>query len=173
MQFRTTHWSVVLAAGARTSQQSQEALAKLCQTCWFPLYAFIRKRGHSPEQAEDLTQEFFARLLEKNTLAHADRDRGRFRSFLMTSVENFLRDEHGRVTAQKRGGAAARATSPASPFTPAASNLSQDTAKARCAFGTVAPENSSAPFPPTIGTSAPWRFHPTAPASPRPPSTIR
>ncbi len=103
-QFRTTHWSVVLAAGDQTDPQAKEALARLCQTYWFPIYAFIRKRGHPPEQAQDLTQEFFAKFLEKNSVAKATRERGRFRSFLMTSVENFLRNEHDRNQTEKRGG---------------------------------------------------------------------
>ena len=102
--FATTHWSVVLAAGDQSSPQTEQALSRLCQSYWFPLYAFIRKRGYSPEQAQDLTQEFFAVLLEKNHLAKAVRERGRFRCFLMTSVENFLRNENDRARAQKRGG---------------------------------------------------------------------
>jgi RNA polymerase sigma-70 factor (ECF subfamily) len=76
----------------------------LCQTYWLPVYAFVRKRGHSPEQTQDLTQAFFANFLEKQHVAKADRERGRFRSFLMTSVENFLRNENDRAQAQKRGG---------------------------------------------------------------------
>jgi RNA polymerase sigma-70 factor (ECF subfamily) len=103
-QFRTTLWTVVLTAGDRSSPDSEAALAKLCQTYWLPVYAFIRKRGRSPEQTQDLTQEFFARFLEKNYVARAERQRGRFRSFLMTSVDNFLRDEHDRASSLKRGG---------------------------------------------------------------------
>jgi len=103
-QFHTTHWSVVLAAGEEGSEQATAALAKLCQTYWFPVYAFIRKKGHSPEQAQDFTQEFFAGFLEKNYVARATRDRGRFRVFLMSSVENFLHNQHDRAQAQKRGG---------------------------------------------------------------------
>jgi RNA polymerase sigma-70 factor (ECF subfamily) len=102
--FHTTHWSVVLAAGEEGSEQAAAALSRLCQTYWFPVYAFIRKRGHSPEQAQDFTQEFFAVFLEKNYVAKAARDRGRFRAFLLSSVENFLRDQHDRAQAQKRGG---------------------------------------------------------------------
>jgi RNA polymerase sigma-70 factor (ECF subfamily) len=102
--FHTTHWSVVLAAGEEGSAQAATALARLCQTYWFPVYAFIRKRGHSPEQTQDFTQEFFAGFLEKNYVAKAARDRGRFRAFLMSSVENFLHNEHDRAKAQKRGG---------------------------------------------------------------------
>jgi RNA polymerase sigma factor (sigma-70 family) len=102
--FNTTHWSVVLAAGEEGSEQATVALSRLCQTYWFPVYAFIRKRGHSPEQAEDFTQEFFAVFLEKNYVAKAARDRGRFRVFLMSSVENFLHNQYDRAQAQKRGG---------------------------------------------------------------------
>lgn len=102
--FRTTHWSVVLAAGEEGSEQAASALSRLCQTYWFPVYAFIRKKGHSPEQAQDFTQEFFAGFLEKNYVARARRDRGRFRVFLMSSVQNFLHNQHDRAQAQKRGG---------------------------------------------------------------------
>ena len=102
--FATTHWSVVLGAGEANSPQAQAALTRLCQTYWLPVYAFVRKRGHSPEQAQDLTQAFFANFLEKQHVTRADRERGRFRSFLMTSVENFLRNENDRAQAQKRGG---------------------------------------------------------------------
>ena len=103
-QFHTTHWSAVLAAGEVGTDQAEAALSRLCQTYWFPVYAFIRKKGHSPEQAQDFTQEFFAGFLEKNYVAKAARDRGRFRVFLMTSVENFLHNQHDREQAQKRGG---------------------------------------------------------------------
>jgi RNA polymerase sigma-70 factor (ECF subfamily) len=102
--FNTTHWSVVLAAGEEGSEQASAALSRLCQTYWFPVYAFIRKRGHSPDQSQDFTQEFFAVFLEKNYVARAARDRGRFRAFLMSSVENFLHNQHSRAQAQKRGG---------------------------------------------------------------------
>ena len=102
--FATTHWSEVLAAGDQSSPKTGEALSRLCQSYWFPIYAFIRKRGYSPEQAQDLTQEFFAVFLGKNHVAKAARERGRFRCFLMTSVENFLRNEHDRARALKRGG---------------------------------------------------------------------
>jgi len=103
-RFNTTHGSVVLAAGDQMSPRSQEALGRLCLAYWFPIYAFVRKRGYSPEQAQDLTQGFFASFLEKHHVAKASPDRGRFRCFLMTSVENFLRNEHDRGNAQKRGG---------------------------------------------------------------------
>jgi RNA polymerase sigma-70 factor (ECF subfamily) len=102
--FATTHWSVVLGAGDANSPQAEAALTRLCQTYWLPVYAFVRKRGHSPEEAQDLTQAFFANFLEKQHVTRANRERGRFRSFLMTSVENFLRNENVRARAQKRGG---------------------------------------------------------------------
>src|SRR5215208_5954538 len=73
--FRTTHWSVVLAASATDTTHAQSALARLCQTYWYPLYAYVRRRGYNPEDAQDLTQEFFARLLEQNWLAQADQQR--------------------------------------------------------------------------------------------------
>ncbi|HTL56274.1 MAG TPA: hypothetical protein VL361_11390 [Candidatus Limnocylindrales bacterium] len=102
--FRTTHWSQVLAAGDQNSAQGHEALARLCHTYWVPVYAFVRRYGYSPDQTKDLTQDFFAAFLEKNSVARAVRERGRFRSFLMTSVANFLHDAHSRSIAQKRGG---------------------------------------------------------------------
>ena len=102
--FNTTHWSVVVAAGEEGSEQAALALSKLCQTYWFPVYAFIRKRGHSPEQSQDFTQEFFAVFLEKNYVTKAARDRGRFRAFLMSSVQNFLHNQYDKAQTQKRGG---------------------------------------------------------------------
>ena len=102
--FATTHWSIVLQAGDEGSPRAEAALTRLCQTYWLPVYAFVRKRGHSPEQAQDLTQGFFANFLEKQHVTKANRERGKFRSFLMTSVENFLRNENDRANAQKRGG---------------------------------------------------------------------
>jgi len=102
--FATTHWSVVLEAGQAGSIEADSALAELCRTYWYPLYAYVRRFGHAPEVAEDLTQEFFARLLEKNYLATADRKRGKFRWFLLTAFKCFLANEHDRATAQKRGG---------------------------------------------------------------------
>ncbi len=102
--FTTTHWSVVLAAGDAAAPQAEAALAELCRTYWYPLYAFVRRKGHSPHDAEDLTQEFFARLLEKKYLRLADRERGRFRSFLLKSLKHFLVNEWVRGQAQKRGG---------------------------------------------------------------------
>jgi RNA polymerase sigma-70 factor (ECF subfamily) len=102
--FATTHWSVVLAAGRERSVQAQAALETLCRSYWYPLYAYIRRRGYGPADAQDLTQDFFARLLEKNYPAQADRAKGKFRSFLLLTLNHFLADEHDRNTAQKRGG---------------------------------------------------------------------
>ena len=106
--FATTHWSLVLRAGNRQDQAADSALALLCQRYWFPLYAFARRRVADVHEAQDLTQEFFARLLEKNVLASASPKRGRFRSFLLTSLKNFLANEWDRGQAQKRGGGRAR-----------------------------------------------------------------
>jgi RNA polymerase sigma factor (sigma-70 family) len=102
-RFTTTHWSVVLAAG-HDDTAGREALGRLCQTYWRPLYFFVRHHGHSRADAEDLTQEFFARLLEKHALDRADPARGKFRSYLLTSMRNFLFNEWERGQAQKRGG---------------------------------------------------------------------
>jgi RNA polymerase sigma-70 factor (ECF subfamily) len=103
-QFATTHWSMVLAARDRALPQAATALADLCGTYWYPLYAFVRRRGHTVEEAQDLTQEFFLRLLEKDYLQVVDRSKGRFRSFLLAAFEHFLLNEYDRQKAQKRGG---------------------------------------------------------------------
>src|SRR5262245_4795442 len=84
--FGTTHWSVVMVAGQRLSTQADEALATLCQTYWYPLYVFVRRSGQSPEDAQDLVQGFFARVLEKNYFKDADPKRGKFRSFLLMAL---------------------------------------------------------------------------------------
>jgi len=102
--FVTTHWSLVLAAGGTHSPQAAAALEALCRAYWDPLYAYIRRRGYGREEAEDLTQAFFAFLLEKQTLAQADPERGRFRTFLLTSLSHFLHGERVFAQAQKRGG---------------------------------------------------------------------
>ena len=102
--FVTTHWSVVLAAGESSGPSAQAALEKLCRTYWYPLYVYVRREGNSPEDAQDLTQDFFARLLEKNYLAKADPDRGKFRTFLLRSLKNFLVNEWKRAGRLKRGG---------------------------------------------------------------------
>ena len=106
MRFPTTSWTMVSAAGSRSSG-SAEALNARCAAYWFPVYAFIRRRGYSREAAEDLSQEFFARILEHDTLSGARRERGKFRSFLLASLTNFLANEWDRSQAQKRGGGAA------------------------------------------------------------------
>jgi RNA polymerase sigma-70 factor (ECF subfamily) len=102
--FATTHWSVVLAAGHDSSPGAQEALEKLCSAYWYPLYAYVRRQGRSPEDAQDLTQAFFAKLLEKKSLRHAQKERGRFRTFLLTSLKNFLSHEWEKAQSAKRGG---------------------------------------------------------------------
>lgn len=102
--FATTHWSVVLTAGQSASPGAAEALEKLCGTYWYPLYAYVRQRGHEPHDAQDLTQEFFLRLLDKRYLAQVDQSKGKFRSFLMVAVNHFLANEWDRVKAVKRGG---------------------------------------------------------------------
>jgi RNA polymerase sigma factor (sigma-70 family) len=102
--FVTTHWSLVLSAGEQPSPQAADALEKLCRAYWLPIYAFVRRQGRSPHDAQDLTQEFFARLLEKKSLAVADPARGRFRSFLLASLKHFLANKWDKARAQKRGG---------------------------------------------------------------------
>ena len=102
--FVTTHWSVVLAARAPDAPQAAAALAELCRTYWYPLYAFVRRKGHSPHDAQDLTQAFFARLLEKNYVAQVDRERGRFRTYLLAALTHFLADEWDKARRLKRGG---------------------------------------------------------------------
>jgi hypothetical protein len=103
-RFQTTSWSLVIAAAGRSSTEARGALANLCQTYWRPVYSFIRRSGYPPDQAQDLTQGFFLVLLDKNYLADADRQRGRFRSFLLTSVKNFVANERDRAYTLKRGG---------------------------------------------------------------------
>jgi len=103
-QFHTTHWSLVVAAAGSEGEATQAALGDLCQAYWYPVYAFIRRRGHSAEDAHDLAQEFFATLLEKGYLADADPERGRFRAFLLTAVARFVSKARDRAAAQKRGG---------------------------------------------------------------------
>lgn len=102
--FVTTHWSVVLTAARSGAPGAQAALGNLCQAYWYPIYHFVRRRGHSTHDAQDLTQEFFARLLEKNWIAHADQSRGRFRFFLLLVLKRFLAGEWHKATALKRGG---------------------------------------------------------------------
>jgi RNA polymerase sigma factor (sigma-70 family) len=102
--FATTRWTVVLAAGQRGAPAAAVALEELCRTYWFPLYAYVRRQGHSPEDAEDFTQAFFARLLEKNYLEGISSDKGKFRAFLLVAVKRFLANEWDRANCQKRGG---------------------------------------------------------------------
>lgn len=101
--FHTTHWSIVLRAGG-DSNEAQTALARLCEIYWFPLYTFVRREGHDVHDAQDLTQEFFARLLAKGWIGGVEREKGRFRSWLLASVKHFLANEWDRVRAEKRGG---------------------------------------------------------------------
>lgn len=103
--FATTHWSVVLAAGTHhDTTRARDALARLCQVYWYPLYAYVRRRGHNTHDAQDLTQAFFEQLLRRQSLASADPERGRFRSFILTAMNHFLTSEWKKAVAQKRGG---------------------------------------------------------------------
>jgi len=103
-EFRTTHWSAVLLAGRAASPEGDRALEELCRTYWYPLYAYVRRQGRSAEDAQDLTQGFFARLLERKHLSLADPQRGRFRTFLLSSLKNFLITEWEKSRTLKRGG---------------------------------------------------------------------
>jgi RNA polymerase sigma-70 factor (ECF subfamily) len=103
--FATTHWSVVLSAGDSAIPGAREALEKLCRTYWYPLYAYVRRRGHDAHEAQDLTQEFFVRFLASHTLQSMDRNKGRFRSFLLAAMNHFLANEWKRGQTLKRGGA--------------------------------------------------------------------
>lgn len=103
-EFTTTHWSVVLRAAESQSVEADSALEHLCHTYWYPLYAYVRRQGHSVDDAQDLTQSFFARLLERKYLSLADPQRGRFRTFLLSSLKNFLITEWEKSRALKRGG---------------------------------------------------------------------
>lgn len=102
--FLTTRWSMVLSARDKASPASAFALDSLCQAYWYPLYLFVRRQGHSAHDAQDLTQEFFARLLEKDYLRLAEREKGRFRTFLIVALKRFLLNEWDKVRTQKRGG---------------------------------------------------------------------
>jgi RNA polymerase sigma-70 factor (ECF subfamily) len=103
-EFPSTSWSLVLAAGADPSVDARAALSELCQAYWHPVHGYILSRGYGADDALDLTQEFFARLIEKNYSAQADRERGRFRSFLLASIKHFLAAQARRARAKKRGG---------------------------------------------------------------------
>jgi RNA polymerase sigma factor (sigma-70 family) len=103
--FQTTHWTMVLRAGETQSDTSaQKALSNFCEAYWPPLYAFLRHRGHASSEAQDLVQGFFVHLLEQNTLSRADQEKGRLRTFLLGSMQNFLCNEYDRAQALKRGG---------------------------------------------------------------------
>jgi len=103
-RFATTRWTMVLAAGRRSSPDAARALEDLCRAYWYPLYAYVRRRGHAKADAEDLTQAFFARLLEKDFLRAAAREKGRFRTFMLVAFQRFCANEWDRARAQKRGG---------------------------------------------------------------------
>jgi RNA polymerase sigma-70 factor (ECF subfamily) len=102
--FETTRWGTVLTASGEGTERARQALDALCETYWYPLYAYLRRRGHTAEEAEDLTQGFFARILEKGVLRAADPERGRFRSFLLSSLQHYVANERSHAEAQKRGG---------------------------------------------------------------------
>jgi DNA-directed RNA polymerase specialized sigma24 family protein len=102
--FPSTCWGMIASAGLRATVQDREALAQLCQAYWYPIYAFIRRKGNDPDAAQDLTQSYFARLLEKGLLLAADREKGRFRTFLLTDCTHFLADRRDHDRAKKRGG---------------------------------------------------------------------
>ena len=103
--FQTTHWTVVLQAGNGVADKSAEqALGKFAEMYWPPLYTFVRRRGYSPADAQDMVQGFFEHLVAQDTLTRADREKGRLRTFLLSSLQNYMKDEHGRARALKRGG---------------------------------------------------------------------
>jgi RNA polymerase sigma-70 factor (ECF subfamily) len=102
--FATTHWSVVVAAGKEDSVPAQRALETLCRAYWYPIYVYVRRKGHGPDDAQDLTQEFFAQLISKEHLRLADREKGKFRTFLLAMLDYFLAREWSRAHRQKRGG---------------------------------------------------------------------
>lgn len=104
--FTTTHWSVVLAAARQETPDATAALERLCRTYWYPIYAYVRREGHTPADAQDLTQEFFARLLARNSLAQVAPRKGKFRSFLLAALRHSLSDQRDRARAVKRGGGA-------------------------------------------------------------------
>ena len=102
--FSTTQWSLIATAGDKSSAESRDALASLCESYWYPLYAYVRRKGQQPAEAQDLTQAFFTELLEKDRLQLADQERGRFRSFLLASLNNFISNQWRDANAKKRGG---------------------------------------------------------------------
>jgi RNA polymerase sigma factor (sigma-70 family) len=103
-QFPTTRWTLVVAAGDPQRKEARSALVSLCENYWYPLYAYLRRRGYSADEGQDLTQEFFVRVLEGRYLDRADPEKGRFRSFILTSLKFFVADEEDRHRARKRGG---------------------------------------------------------------------
>lgn len=103
-QFLTTHWSVVVSAGRADSEEAFRALERLCRTYWYPLFAYVRRRGYAEDPAKDLTQAFFAQVISRKYVADADPERGRFRTFLLTSLDHFLANEWHRGQTQRRGG---------------------------------------------------------------------
>ena len=105
-RFPTTRWTLVVAAGGPQRKETRSALADLCENYWYPLYAYLRRRGYAADEAQDLTQEFFVRVLEGRYLDRADPEKGRFRSFILTSLKFFVADEGDRQRALKRGGGA-------------------------------------------------------------------
>jgi RNA polymerase sigma factor (sigma-70 family) len=105
-EFPTTRWTLVVAAADPQRKEARSALVSLCEGYWYPLYAYVRRRGYPADQAQDLTQEFFIRVLEGRYLDRADPEKGRFRSFILTSMKFFVADEEDRQRAQKRGGGA-------------------------------------------------------------------
>jgi RNA polymerase sigma-70 factor (ECF subfamily) len=102
--FATTHWSVVVAAGEAESAPAQSALETLCRAYWYPIYVYVRRKGYAPDDAQDLTQEFFAQVISKQQLRKADRNKGKFRTFLLAALDHFLAREWTRAHRQKRGG---------------------------------------------------------------------
>ena len=102
--FSTTQWSVILRAADTENEGSKNAMESVCRACWYPIYAFVRRQGYTPEDAQDLTQGFFVHVLENNVLAHADKERGRFRSFLLGALRHFVSNEARKNRAEKRGG---------------------------------------------------------------------
>ena len=108
-RFATTHWSIVLAAGRDDAPEARQAMDSLCRVYWYPLYAYVRRLGYGSDDAQDSVQGFFTRLIEKGDVAMATAVRGRFRSFLLTSLKHFLCNEWDRARAQKRGGGRAAA----------------------------------------------------------------
>jgi DNA-directed RNA polymerase specialized sigma24 family protein len=103
-EFPSTHWTVVLTAAASGTPHAEEAMARLCETYWYPVYGFLRMKGHAPHEAEDLTQDFLGRMVHKDMLAGLSSEGGRFRAFLLTALKRFLANEWNRAHAQKRGG---------------------------------------------------------------------